>query len=334
MEKLDIKFFPKNSSVRYYSLARHALLEALRLLTIMPGDKILIPSFMCREFLAPINISGAIPVYYDSDDLLQPISFPMVEAPKAVIAVNYFGFAQNLAPFRDYCKKTGAILIEDNAHGFLSCDEDGILLGCRGDIGIFSLRKTFPLPDGAALLLNSNTFKDRLEKQLPCRSEPLPASFLVKRQLRTIQNMTGVPVRNLGEELVRIVRKLKTGHAVPLSMPEAEKEIPGPPTVHCESLRILEKYDVAAETKRRRELFEQFSNLLSKMDIKPVFNSLHAGCAPYGYVFRADAANALKVASLSRKFGFECSSWPDLPDSIATSAPVFYRNLWWVNFLC
>ena len=70
---------------------------------------------------------------------------------KALLAVNYFGFAQDLAPFREYCLRTGATLIEDNAHGFLSKDTSGVLLGTRADLGITSIRKTFRLVNGAAL---------------------------------------------------------------------------------------------------------------------------------------------------------------------------------------
>ncbi len=85
---------------------------------------------------------------------------------KAVLAVNYFGFAQDLAPFREYCSRTGATLIEDNAHGFLSKDTSGVLLGTRADLGITSIRKTFRLVNGAALYFSGAEYSDSVSEQL------------------------------------------------------------------------------------------------------------------------------------------------------------------------
>lgn len=321
-------------SIRLFSLARYALLEGLAILGVSPGQKVLVPAFICRDLLASIYSAGAEPVFYPVDRSLAPQLLPMAPNVKAVLAVNYFGFPQELEPFRVYCSAHGACLIEDNAHGFLSRDTQGRLLGSRGDLGIFSLRKTFTMHDGAALLLNRKDWDDRLPTPLPCRYAPLPANFVVKRALKRIQNTTGIRVRSFSEQVTRHFRRLRTGHALPITLPESEVEIPGEPAIHCDSESILEKIDEAREVKRRRDLYHSFHHDFRQLNIEPIFGTLAPGVAPYGYPFRANKFDAATVARVAYRRGFDCSRWPDLPSVVAADAPEFYRNVWWVNFLC
>ncbi len=325
--------FDNTSSVRYFSLGRHALVEALRLLGLAHGQKILVPEFLCRDLLASLHTVGAKPVFYPVVPSLSPRSLPESPQVAAVLAVDYFGFPQSLEPFQTYCRKTGAVLIEDNAHGFLSRDAEGHLLGTRGDLGIFSLRKTFPLPDGAALIANRAEWQKRLPSVLPCREEKLPKSFRVKSILRSIQNATGLRVRTSGESMARFLRRIRTGQALPIPSPDAELEIPGDPAIHRESLRLLEGVDTAREVERRRELYLDFRKILGDFQIEPIFGELPKHTAPYGYPFRATKDTAEKVGRLARRKGFDCASWPDLPEAVLGTAPDYYRNVWWINFL-
>ena len=324
----------ERDKVRFYRMGRHALLEALRVARVCPGDRVLIPAFICRDLLASIHAAGAEPHFYRVDRSLVAQSLPVCAGVKAVIAVNYFGFPQRLEPFRAYCAAHGATLIEDNAHGFLSRDERGKLLGTRGDLGIFSLRKTFAVPDGAALLINREDWIDRAPAPMSCRTDPLTMSFIVKRILRRVQNSTGVRVRSLGEKVTRHVRKVRTGHSSPISTPEIEKEVPDTPAIHCESLRMLQQIDMVEEVRRRRALYCDFHHHLRHLNIEPVFAEMPSGVSPYGYPFRADERTAATVASIANRGGFGCVYWPDLPTTVAPSAPNYYKNVCWINFLC
>ena len=234
-------------NARLYSLARHALVGALRVVRISRGQGVLVPEFICRDLLASIHAAGAEPVYYPVDRSLAPQLPPPAPDVKAVVAVNYFGFPQPLDPFRAYCAGRDAALIEDNAHGFLSRDDKGEPLGSRGDLGLFSLRKTFAFPDGAALVVNRQDWVDRLPAPLPCRSDPLPVAYRVKRTLRQIQDTTGIPARSLGQQMARHLRWFRTGHAVPVASLESEREIPGAPAIHCDTVRMLGEIDAAGE---------------------------------------------------------------------------------------
>jgi len=322
---------PKN--IRYYRLGRHALLFGLRLLQIRPGDVVLIPAFICRDLLAPINAVGAIPKFYEVDRHLRPAGLPHAQNVRAVLAVNYFGFPQELEPFRKYCLQHDAALIEDNAHGFLSQDSSDAILGERGDMGIFSLRKTFLLPDGAALSVNKPEWQSRLAEQLPCCDGFLPLDYWASNTLSKLQRRTGFPAMSFTQKMIRSIRRLRTGQEVPLSDPASECKMPTNPAPHCRTLSMLLSLDMAAEIARRRTLYLKMHELLAKEGIEPIFSDLPKGVAPYGYPFHADRESADRIKAISRGLGMDCSHWPDLPAAIEPVAPVHYRSVWLVNFL-
>lgn len=318
----------------FFSLARHALLQGLKLAGVQAGESVMLPEFICRELLASVHLAGANPVFYPVDEQLNPISFPDAARVRAVLAVDYFGFPQDLTPFRKLCDACGAVLLEDNAHGFLSRDPAGRLLGSRGDMGILSLRKTFPLPDGGALILNPSCPAVGHIQSQDFRDDPLPRTHRIKSLFRLIQNKTGIPLKRFGEQAVRLARQFRTGSPFPKSSPDCEEVIPVPPPMHRASFQQLCKQDLSREEERRKQIYFTVEERLKKFDVQPVFPFLPKGTIPYGYPFRADSSTAQTVATLATGMGFDCSFWPELPDAVAPSAPSHYRNVYWVNFLC
>jgi len=323
-----------SSKVRYFRLGRHALLAALNILQMRPGDVVLVPAFICRDLLAPIHALSAIPVFYEVDRTMRPVNLPNIEGVRALLAVNYFGFPQDLTPFRLYCKQHDAALIEDNAHGYFSSDETGLLLGSRGDLGIFSMRKTFALPDGAMLMVNDAKLQDHIPVQLPCRSESLSSDYWIKHGLAWIQRRTGLRLLMAGQDFARLLRKWHTGHAIAPLLPESEFDMPPYPAPHCRSIDALPNLDQGKEIARRRRLYGIFQEQFASLNIQPVFDTLPAGTAPYGYPFYAKDQTAKEATKLARKQGLDCINWPDLPAKIALKAPLHYRSLWMVNFIC
>jgi hypothetical protein len=320
--------------IRYFRLARHAFLAALKVINIQPSDKIVVPAFVCRDLLAPIHKIGATPIFYEVDSDLKPISLPEASNIRAVLAVNYFGFPQDLSQFYAYCERNNASLIEDNAHGFLSCDEAGVELGTRGDLGIFSIRKTFPLPDGAMLIVNKSGLQKNIDPQLTCSERSLGLSFFGKRVLSGLQRKTNIPFFTIGTSIARSIRLRLTGYEITPLLPENEFKMPENPAPHSYSISKLLKLDLVHEINRRRSLFIVFSDLFATLDVKPVFRDLPMGTVPYGYPFYADESLAKIAVGLARKQGFDCIHWPDLPETVVPRAPWHYRSLWMVNFTC
>lgn len=320
------------TTTRCFSLARHALVVALRAINIQPGDSVAIPELICRELLASLATVGARPVYYRVNERLGPDDLPSDEGIRAVIAVNYFGFAQDLAPFVDFCTSTGAILIEDNAHGFLSSDETGQILGTRGAMGITSVRKSIRIADGAILSVNESHLIDRIHDQLPATTNSIHL-FRLRRLLAMIERRFHIPILRLTRAILRTLRKIRTGSSLPVATSVKETEILQLAGPHISSIHIIELLDSNLEIARRRELYAQVHKALSKLSLTPLFPELPRGTVPYGYPFYADELTLREANSKVARYGVEIIRWPELPDAISPSAPFHYTNLWLVNFL-
>lgn len=322
-----------DQSVRFYSLARHALLQALTILGVTPGQRVLMPGFLCRDLLAPLATVQATPVWYAVDERLQPADIPDHWPVAAVVlAVNYFGFPQDLAPFRTYVARTGAILIEDNAHGFLSRDVDGNWLGSRAPYGLFSMRKTLRIPDGAALMVNDLQRLESLPPPLPFDGAGLNPAQRHKARMRRIPRL-GDALLGMSTALARRVRKLRTGSELPQPDPRSEIELPAganPWSGLCDALRNI---DVDAEILRRRQAYAACTELAARAGVDPVFKELPVHCAPYGFPFRSNPAGRQIMQGFANRHGLDLVTWPDLPGAIVEYAPEHYRNVLMVNFL-
>ena len=319
--------------VRYYAFARQALVEALRLTGVGSSDEVLVPSLICKDVLASVHTLGATAVFYEVDQNLNPIGLDQISSSKAILVVNYFGFAQDLAPFNKYCERTGAVLVEDNAHGYLSADPLGILLGTRASVGVTSIRKTLRVPDGATLTVNSEVFAARLSPQLPFTNKALGARWTIQILLASLGTTLHLPLIDWLRALVRWSRKLKTGSALPISSSDSEIEHIVPAAPRWSSMSRIQKLDSHLEITRRRDLYKIVSELAVKTSAVPVFNQLPDFCSPYGFPFYGDAETAQKLRLMTRHFGTEVIQWPELPQSVVETAPEHYKNLWLVNFL-
>ena len=155
--------FPLNQErCFYYYSARYALAAGIRALGINPGDSILLPSYNCGTEIDPIIRSKIKPVFYkvgknllaDCDDIRKKIT----DDVRAILATHFLGFPQPVDQIKRICTERKLFLIEDCAHALLST-YNGKALGSYGDMSIFSLYKTIPIPDGGALLINNKNIR-------------------------------------------------------------------------------------------------------------------------------------------------------------------------------
>jgi len=154
----------------FFFSARYALASGVEALGISTDDTVLLPSYNCGVEIDPILRLGIRPVYYkigkdllvDLDDLLNKITSRV----KAILVTHFLGFPQPIDQIKKICVERNLFLIEDCAHAFLSANNEHHL-GSYGDIAIFSLLKTLPVPNGGVLILNNDSLNCRTKSVKP-----------------------------------------------------------------------------------------------------------------------------------------------------------------------
>lgn len=135
-----------------------AVYRAFRALRLPAGATVLCPSYNCGHELEPILRLGLkVRCYRVTSNLetdLHDLERRITADVKAVLVTHFFGFGQSLEALRTLCDRHSLALVEDCAHALLSNNAAGNL-GRVGDVAVFSLRKTLPLPNGGAVLFNN-----------------------------------------------------------------------------------------------------------------------------------------------------------------------------------
>jgi len=320
---------------RFFGYGRQALAEAIRRAGVRSGDEVLFPSFLCAEVMSCLSLAGIIPRFYDVDEQLNVVMASFAKAQikeniRAVIAVNYFGFPQPLEPIRSWCRSQDAALIEDNAHGFLS-SEGQTWLGRRGDFGVFSLRKTLSLPNGAALIDNRHTFVngDGASYTGSCQVDEwrYRSKATLKRMMR-YGNLRSARAIVAG---IRALKYLTNGQSTSSSVEES--------SLPCEAmapltLSLLRRCDLSAERRRRRLLYKLCGHLLAGDErCQAIFPTLPEGVAPYGYPFYFSGENMQAFQGELFRRGLLSFRWPERLPETHSSVPNHYSRVMCISFL-
>ena len=319
----------------FYAYARHALVTALRMARVTAGSTVLIPHFICRDVLASISAVGAKPVFYDIDDDLQISQNTMLPPADAVLAVNYFGFPADLGRLRQQLSDPTTIIIEDNAHGWLSADENGVPLGTRTALGITSFRKTIRVVDGAFLDWNTDQLSVSVTtpNQPTSRTEALPPLFRIRAVIASIDQRSSLPLMSAGRRSIRRLRSL-TGAGPINERAQEEWQLPAHEAIHQSSLERFGRTNLIAEVVRRRNAFTTCQTLAERFDIRTPAVDLGPHVSPQGFPFFADSGNidSFRSAVTRAKIG-EVVSWPSLPSATTLSPTSKLRSVCLVNFL-
>lgn len=196
--------------VHWYFLARNAIFEACRLLELGKGE-VLMPSYHHGVEVEAVVAAGARPVFYRVDAHwqvdLKDLERRIGPETKALYLIHYAGFPGPAAQMRQLANEHGLVLIEDCALSLLSCD--GVSdLGCRGDVSIFCLYKTLPVPNGGALKFNR-------PRRGECRPQRAPSlgsvvsltlsSMLLNLEMRAgrIGSLLRAGIRSMAHSLVQ-----------------------------------------------------------------------------------------------------------------------------------
>ena len=279
-----------------------ALYRAGQTMQLGPGDTVLVPDYNCgHEFEPFLRLGAEVGSYPVSKDLqpdLAGLEKAMSASVRAVLVTHYFGFPQELGPVRALCDRADVHLIEDCAHVL----RPGKTLGKTGDIVVLSFRKTLPLPDGGALVLNH---PDLSLEDKPHRPPALnTANKLLDLAVKSCLRPGSIPhfiVARAGIILLApllVIRSLLghfevLGEATWFDPDDEDLDFPGEVLTWAMSgisQRILQGTDIDQVAERRRQNFQYLLNgLTDNKNVSPLYNELPPdGCPMYFPVVVAD----------------------------------------------
>jgi dTDP-4-amino-4,6-dideoxygalactose transaminase len=143
--------------------ARAALAHAMLHANIGRGHSVLVPAYHCPAMVSPLAWLGIQPIFHpirpDTSVDIDALARLVRPDTRAVIAVHYFGFIQDLRPLRQFCDARGLLLIEDCAHAFFG-NIAGRPIGQYGDYAIASIMKFLPVYEGGCLVSSKRSLAD------------------------------------------------------------------------------------------------------------------------------------------------------------------------------
>lgn len=166
---------------------RVALHHGLPALNLPPGSTILVPAYHQGVEIETLLVAGYRLRYYRLDERLG-IDFAHLErqlddSVTALHVIHYFGFAQPLAPILRFCEAHQLKLIEDCALSLFTRDGDR-WVGSAGDLALFSVYKTLPVPHGGFLVTKQPREGNGL-RRAPWRSTAIQTFDLVNFGLQS-----------------------------------------------------------------------------------------------------------------------------------------------------
>jgi perosamine synthetase len=276
-----------SDNVHWFYFARNAVWNTVKLLGL-EGGEVLVPSYHHGVEIEALVHAGTKPVFYrvgtNWDVDLADVAARIGPSTRALYLIHYAGFPGPVREMRALADKHGLVLIEDCALSLLSSDRE-LQLGTIGDVGIFCLYKTLPVPNGGALQVNGAQ-----RYHLPDLQPPPTASVFNHTASALLKNleMRGGRVGRWSRSLLRSV-----AHGV-VRASQVERIATG--TIHFDpdhvnlgisplSLRIIHAHDVAKTIAVRRHNYLMLLEQLAPV-CPPLFDTLPDGVCPLFYPLR------------------------------------------------
>jgi dTDP-4-amino-4,6-dideoxygalactose transaminase len=280
--------FPRGARIILTHKGRTAIYAAARALDIGRGDQVVVPAYNCGSEIDPLLRLGAEPIMYEGDprqpvnpEALAPLLGPRV---RAVYVTHYWGFVQPLKALQLVCRDRGIALIEDAALALLSAGREGPV-GRFGDVAVFSFAKSLPVPDGGALVVNSERLRVRGEFRRPGVLAVMgPLVYLVRPRGWCADAVW----RNLAKVKGRIRRAL--AHHDGAGKEDGRPDLPATYYFRDElasaalsglSSRLLPCFDPKSIVLRRRSNYTTLAKAVERLcGAKPLFPELSAETCP------------------------------------------------------
>ena len=321
--------------------ARNAIYHSLQALGVSPGDRVLVPAYICQAAVEPIAAYGAIPDFYAVQRNCEPVFPELVSkialGTRALLAVHYFGFPQQIGRLRELCDRYGLALIEDCAH-VLRGTVDGHRLGTIGDAGIFSWRKFLPVYDGGELLLNMPRKKLRILWSRESALTSLKVAVYLLDQMPSesvgaiVQSTLGWAHR-LREQLRRrsdSVAEKPASPALNVNSLSFDRSLINFPMTRV-SKWVMAHLDISSIVERRRSNYALLGQRLSAMDgVTVLFPEMPVDVCPWVMPMFIDGIPDAHLAL--RRLGIPAVTWGGVRPPAVTAeefpdADFLYQNL-------
>jgi dTDP-4-amino-4,6-dideoxygalactose transaminase len=284
---------------RLYYLARTGLYHGLRALGLGAGDTVLLPAYHHGVEVEAVRATGAAVEFYRVDralraDLDHAARLARRPRARALYLTHFAGFAQPIDDALALARDRGLLLIEDCALALLSRDPTGRPLGSAGDLAIFCLYKTLPVPHGGVALASA---------PLPRLAAPPLAStlhHLAGSLLQRAEASAGAPGRLLRAAARRTARTL-FDPLVPLAQVGTSALRPRDLELGASALLapLLRRIDTRLVAVRRRRNYTRLLELLGDARRVPT-GPLPPGAVPLFLPLEVDDRRAALAALAAR----------------------------------
>jgi dTDP-4-amino-4,6-dideoxygalactose transaminase len=262
---------------RCFRQARQGLYQGVKALGLRQGDEVLVPAYHHGSEVEALIAAGLVCRFYEIDERLAPdpgeLEALLSPRTRALHLIHYYGFPQDAPGWRAWCDRRELLLLEDAAQAWLSSWQ-GRPVGSFGDLAIFSVYKTFGVPDGGLVVAGRPLPR-------PAGAGPLGTRPVVAAHLRWLRQRWPWPWGRQGPPA--------DGGYDPVG-DFALGDPASPPT----RLTVALLSRVAAErTRARRRGNYQFLQARLGTAVEPVVAGLPEGAVPFFFPVRAPDKAAL-----------------------------------------
>ncbi|GAB7011580.1 DegT/DnrJ/EryC1/StrS family aminotransferase [Halorubrum trueperi] len=295
----DPRWIPPGQG-RLYARAKQGLYAAL--CAEDETGTVLLPAYVPGGVAWAVLAAGFDVRYYPvSSDLSLPLGAvrDRIEDvdPAAVVFVHYLGFVDEaFEELASAARSRNAIVIEDCARAAFSRDRAGRPLGSIGDLALFCLHKTLPVPNGGLIV---------------SRRAHLPPPGRRQAEWKTLPDAAAVRAARFARISLSPEPEIEHPERVTLSTVAPESPNASPGRLTERGLARCRPGDVQSTRLRR------YRSLRSSLGDDPVLDvvtpAAHDMASPYGVAaLLPDAATKLRYLRALRRRGLPCEAftWP------------------------
>jgi len=285
-----LRLYGDGTVIPFY-FGRGAIWNAVKMIGASPEDNILMPAYHCSIEVQAVLKAGTNVRFFrvnrDMEPDLKDIEQKIDGHTRALFIIHYFGFPQPIDRIVRVCEAHNLFLIEDAAHAFLS-RYNGRYLGTFGHFGILSMKKTLPLPDGGALLINNFEKPFRTDLSRPNRRSLFRMlALMLAKNIEINNRLLYTCVDSLllepGKLLLRTLKKASGSDNLGFTSPNSMEYEPNMARLGISpvSLRIMGNLDFEEIIRKRRRNYRfLLDTLKNEKQIEVCFRELPAGVCP------------------------------------------------------